>query len=407
MRIAVYSPAHDAQLGGAATFESTVLRGIAQIAPDSAHDLVIVTSAPEYVGSLGMPPSVKIAPLVRSKVTRARDRLATSVRKTHAALTGRPATHVVRDFEELLARERIDAVWFLTPLYLPTDLPFVYTVWDLQHLVQPWFPEVGAAEEWEGRRCFYDSVVRRALRVIVSNEAMEKDLVRSFHLERARVLRLRHPTSDFALSPPSGPTPEVVRARLGLAAPYLFYPAQFWPHKNHVTLIEALRLLALAGDRDLVLAFSGSDQGNLAHVRASVERAGLADRVRFLGFVERADLVALYRGAEMLVFASCFGPENLPPLEAFCFDCPVVSADYVGSDEQLGDAAVRVPAFSAEAFAAAIQRVRSDGVLRAGLIAAGRVRASSFTGADYARGVVDAFDAFAAIRRLWPSAGGG
>ena len=50
--------------------------------------------------------------------------------------------------------------------------------------------------------------------------------------------------------------------------------------------------------------------------------AGIAAHVHFLGFVDTEDLVALYQHAHALTYLSFFGPENLPPLEAFALGLP-------------------------------------------------------------------------------------
>jgi glycosyltransferase involved in cell wall biosynthesis len=73
-----------------------------------------------------------------------------------------------------------------------------------------------------------------------------------------------------------------VREKYGISNEYLFYPAQFWPHKNHVNLLLALELLQTRYDRPLSVVFVGADHGNLAHVKATVKRLDLTDRVQFL-----------------------------------------------------------------------------------------------------------------------------
>ncbi len=163
-----------------------------------------------------------------------------------------------------------------------------------------------------------------------------------------------------------------VREKYGIAGDYLFYPAQFWAHKNHVNLLLALKLLQSRFDRPLSVAFVGADHGNLAHVKATVDRLGLTDRVHFLGFVPREDLIDLYKEAFALSYVTFFGPENLPPLEAFALGCPVIASDVSGAREQLGDAVLFVDPTSPEQMAEAVVRLASEDGLRARLIDAGQ-----------------------------------
>jgi len=149
---------------------------------------------------------------------------------------------------------------------------------------------------------------------------------------------------------------------------------------------------------------TGSDKGQLAHVRSLAHDVGIADLVHFLGFVDNDDLVALYQHAHGLTYLSFFGPENLPPLEAFALGCPVVAADVPGAREQLGDAALLVPPTDPAEMAAAVRRFE-DPALRQELIERGRRRAKDRTPAGYVGGVLRFLDEFERTRRCWGASG--
>jgi glycosyltransferase involved in cell wall biosynthesis len=160
----------------------------------------------------------------------------------------------------------------------------------------------------------------------------------------------------------------------------------------------------LLGDRHgqwVDVALVGSDKGNGLHVRRCARELGIEARVHFLGFVPQADLIGLYRGAAALAYPSTFGPENLPPLEAFALGCPVVAARVSGSEEQLGDAAALFAPSSAEELAAAVAQVLTDTGLRADLVKRGLARARQFTTDDFALGVFRVIDEMARIRAAW------
>ena len=183
-------------------------------------------------------------------------------------------------------------------------------------------------------------------------------------------------------------------------SPYLFYPAQYWPHKNHAALLAALAELNRRSATPYNLVCVGSDKGGLDHVRALVQELGLSEYVQLLGFVETEQLVALYRGAHALVYLSFFGPENLPPLEACRLGCPVICADIPGAREQLGDAALFVPPTDAQRIANAVHSVE-DSELRWQLVESGRRRADERSAERYVRGVLEFLDEFEPIRRCW------
>lgn len=385
MRVAAVLPELDPRSGGGFTFQESLTAALERARGGASHEFVIYSRADAGSGSVRLPSSWRALAARRLvRLGREAQERALGIRP----LSGRTW------FERSLDRERIDLVWFGTP---PAEdcgsRPFLFTVWDLQYLEQPWFPEVSANGEWELRQAFYSRYVPRATRIIVPNSAGREQVLRHFHVGPDRVLVLPHPTPEFAIR--AAARPDGGRSSV-IPSPYLLYPAQYWPHKNHATLFRALAELP-----DYSLACVGSDKGYLEHARKLARDLGVVQRVHFVGFVETDDLVALYRGAHALVYLSFFGPENLPPLEAFALGCPVVQADVPGAREQLGDAALLVPATDAAAVADAVRRFENP-ALRTRLVEAGRARAAGYTADAYVRGVLDFLDGFEPVRSCWP-----
>ena len=385
MKVAVVLPELDPWSGGGFTFQESLAAAVGRLRGETRHEFVIYSRGDAGPGSVRMPASRRAL---------ASRRLVRLTREAQERTLGIRPVSGRTWFERSLAREGIDLVWFGTP---PAEdcrgLPFVFTVWDLEYLEQPWFPEVSADGEWELRHVFYSRYVPRATRIIVPNDAGGEQLMRHFHVGPERVLVLPHPTPEFARRAAAAPDPG---DRPDLPTPYLLYPAQFWSHKNHGTLLGALAMLP-----EYTLVLAGSDKGCLKHVRGIARDLGVLDRVRFLGFVETSELVRLYRGAHALVYLSFFGPENLPPLEAFALGCPVVQADVAGAREQLGEAALRVPPTDASAVAAAVRQFE-DPTFRERMTEDGRARAAGYTADGYVRGVVEFLDEFEPIRSSWP-----
>jgi len=189
-------------------------------------------------------------------------------------------------------------------------------------------------------------------------------------------------------------------SKFGLPAHYLFYPAQFWAHKNHVLVLEACKIIRDESGWDIGVVFTGADKGNLNYVREHSDRLGLEKCVKFLGFVEKEDILELYKGAACLVFPTFFGPDNLPPLEAFALGCPVIASDIPGAREQLGDAAILVSPTNERAWAKAILGLRND-EMRTQIINAGLAFAAKADWDEYGQRLLDSVNEFASVRRAW------
>jgi glycosyltransferase involved in cell wall biosynthesis len=292
-------------------------------------------------------------------------------------------------------------MWFVGAEAVQIDLPYMAIVWDLQHRLQPWFPEVSAGGTWRQRESFYAEYLRRATMIIAGNDEGRLEIERFYQVTSNRIKILPHPTPAFTLR--AAPTDvEPLLRKYGLKRNYLFYPAQFWSHKNHVNLLRAAAKLKQEQQLDFQLVFVGSDKGNLEYVKSFAARLEPALDVAFLGFVPLEDLVVLYRGAFALTYVTFFGPENLPTLEAFALGCPVIASDVPGAREQLGNAALLVDPRQPAAIANAVKTLYHDERLRRELIEKGRARAEQWTAKDFVRGVFNALDEFEPVRTCWP-----
>jgi glycosyltransferase involved in cell wall biosynthesis len=140
--------------------------------------------------------------------------------------------------------------------------------------------------------------------------------------------------------------------------------------KDAVTLVRALAALR---DRpfEAVLVCDGPDR---PAVEEEVRRLGLESAVELLG--ERDDVPELLGTADVFVLSS--NSEGLPLsiLEAMAAGLPVVASNVGGVSEVVldGDTGLLVPPGDAQSFAAAIERLLEDPVLRGRLGEAGRIR---------------------------------
>jgi alpha-1,3-rhamnosyl/mannosyltransferase len=97
------------------------------------------------------------------------------------------------------------------------------------------------------------------------------------------------------------------------------------------------------------------------------------------GFVDDADLGALYSGATLFVMPSLYEGFCIPVLEAMVCGTPVVCSNVSSLPEVVGDAALTFDPHDVRAMARAIERALVDEALRAQCIARGRTRAAMFT----------------------------
>jgi glycosyltransferase involved in cell wall biosynthesis len=114
-------------------------------------------------------------------------------------------------------------------------------------------------------------------------------------------------------------------------------------------------------------------------VERAIGQSGAGDHVRMIGYVQDADLPALYSGAWAYCQPSLYEGFGMPVLESMACGVPVIAANRSALPEVGGDAAIYVDPTDPEAIAAALRRLHQDEELRNLLIEQGPSRAASFT----------------------------
>lgn len=231
-------------------------------------------------------------------------------------------------------------------------LNFITTLFDLCHRDTPEFPEVREFGEFWMRERYFSTHLTGAAIILADSAALAAAAAHRYGVDGERLLPMPFAPAAFLDARAANDKPAVLR-KYGLAEGYLFYPAHFWAHKNHVRILEALVVLAKQGQRPKVV-FSGGDKGNLRHVERFADKHALREQVRFLGFVPAEDVRGLYEACSAVVMPTYFGPTNLPPLEAWMVGKPLVYSSRCA--EQAGDAALCVDPDDAEELARAMQK---------------------------------------------------
>ena len=173
-----------------------------------------------------------------------------------------------------------------------------------------------------------------------------------------------------------------MKKRYGIDAPYIYYLGNFKPHKNVQALIGAYaRLEASLRDR-FTLVIGGREDRWFSERQNLVVDLGVADRVRFIGQVDEADMPGLYSGAELFVFPSIYEGFGLPPLEAMACGTPVLCSNRTSLPEVVGDAGRIVDPEDRVAFTRALADLLGspdelDGLAKAGLAQAHLFRADA------------------------------
>lgn len=297
-------------------------------------------------------------------------------RQLRAAVRRRmPRPYVLPVSDGSIERAAVDVMHFPMQLGFLTEVRTIYTPHDLQHLHLPQF---FSRADIARREKQYRALCAQASIVVVMSTWAKDDFVAEYGLRSDKVRVVPGAATTAVYEQPTEAEMAAVRERLRLPEQFAIYPAKAWPHKNHLRLVAALRLLRDRGVQ-VPVVMTGNHDGSEIEVLAKARALGVADLLHFVGFVTPRDLVALYRMARMMVFPSLFEGWGLPVVEALAAGLPVACSNATCLPAVTAGAAELFDPTDSAAMADAIGRVWSDEGLRERLTAAGPARAASFS----------------------------
>jgi glycosyltransferase involved in cell wall biosynthesis len=202
----------------------------------------------------------------------------------------------------------------------------VVTVMDLLHYRCP--DQVSLWQRWLRRRK-EQHLVEACDRTISISAATRTDLQLYYSIADEKCSVVHHGGRAFhAVTAAKSPVPD--------GAPYIFYPAAAFPHKNHSRLFDAFRRFRVAHpDIPARLVMSGQTSPQLQRL---LEEQAIYGDVVHLGYISRAKVDAIYAGCQGVMLPTLFEGFGLPLIEGLGFGRPVCCSNLPVFEELVGDA---------------------------------------------------------------------
>jgi glycosyltransferase involved in cell wall biosynthesis len=212
-----------------------------------------------------------------------------------------------RSLETTLARVKAKIVFPVrTSLGKEFPVPWIGWIPDFQHKR---LPDFFSKEELRRRDEGFQEIVNDADHIVVSSEDARGDLLRWFPTQPERVSAL--PFVSVLDDQWFQADPGKIAAQFQLPEKFLIFPSQFWVHKNHRVLFEAIRILRDRGLNDICLVSTGHTNDYrhpdyFASLQKLLDQNGLNPHVRILGLLPRDVQIQLFRRAVAVVQPSLF-----------------------------------------------------------------------------------------------------
>jgi glycosyltransferase involved in cell wall biosynthesis len=354
------------KVGGVETYVRRLLEELPRVAPQDHPTVVLDRDLAAALETPGF-----------ERVIVPRSARAIVAERVLEAFTPYRARGLERAFERLEA----DVVLFPQQSIFPKRAPVraVVTAVDVQHL---FLPENFGLFDRAFRAAVYPRSAAGAAKVIAISELTRRTLIERAGLSPEKVVAV-----PFGYTPTGAakvaPTDRV-------AAPYLYYPAATFPHKNHAALIRSYAALRRRGDLAARLVFTGMRTPRWKELERLAASLGVAPDVVHLGYLPYAEIRRVFAGAEAILFPTRFEGFGIPVLEAVEFGKKVVTSRLEVFDEIGVPPDCQIDFDDPEALLAALRRPGPTVLTRA-----------PWTWADCARRTLEILRDAAAGRAAW------
>lgn len=224
-------------------------------------------------------------------------------------------------------------------IYFPNTILFplrntkckVLSMHDIQ---QFHYPEFFSRLELNYRCVKYMLSARRTDYMQASSEFMKRDFLEHFRFLKPEQLFVVNEGVDIETFQ-NRQTGTGVREKYDLPEHFLFYPAQLWHHKNHITVLKALLKLKKECSLNIPLVLTGTEYGAAESIFQFIDKNEMR-QVSYLGRVPFEDLISLYQEARFLITAVLYESNSLPILEAAAAGTPIIASDTPPNRELTG-----------------------------------------------------------------------
>ena len=234
--------------------------------------------------------------------------------------------HLLKDL--FFIREKFDFIYPNVAHYLPIPKSYVSGGW-LADFQYKRMPEFFSAKDIVKMNKYFDDIIKCSSTIVLSSKNAEADIIEFFPnaSKKARVLSFK----TFPLSTWFEDDSIEIQREYNLPDCFFIVSNQFWKHKNHLLVFEALRIL----QEQLiypVIVFTGSlndhrqpDYSN--QVLELIHKFNLSRQVYLLGLIPRTSQMKLMRRSLAVIQPSLFEGWSTVVEDAICLGKPIILSD--------------------------------------------------------------------------------
>lgn len=216
-------------------------------------------------------------------------------------------------------------------------------------------------------------ILKRANLIITNSERTKSDVIKNFVYANGKT-EVVYPGSTDSQNIQSAFIDEIDIQK----EEYILHVGTIEPRKNLAFLLEAFTEIKKRRN-DIKLIISGKEGWKNKAFYEQLNAHPNKEDILITGYLEKEQIITLYRHALCMLFTSHYEGFGIPLLEAMENGCPIITCDTSTQKEVCKEAAVYIPEFVATDWADAFLAVAENEELHNQLVIRGKERAQTFS----------------------------
>ena len=232
--------------------------------------------------------------------------------------------YTLNPFQKFLKTNQIDLIIFTQPSFYSLycdGVQFVINIWNTE--IKKYYnlnEFISGGYEYQNRIINFS--VEKAFKIIVFTEKNKRDLYELYGCRKEKIV-IQNLTPILPNIYKRNKNKDYLKIfnnlNLNSNFKWFFYPAQFWPHKNHRYLLDVMKELNKNNNQNIGFVFCGPDKGNLSFIKEIIKEENLSDHIKILGFINDEEIISLYLNCAAVIVPTLLGRSSLPLLESLFF----------------------------------------------------------------------------------------
>ncbi|RPG55390.1 MAG: glycosyltransferase [Flavobacteriales bacterium TMED235] len=263
-------------------------------------------------------------------------------------------------FQRFLLKKKVDLVYFLDSSSLATTVKktkFIYSILDIDHRNQKKLKEFKKIFKKRDDEYLFSS--KNASKIIIGANKLKKEILDAYKIDYRKIVEIKFPPILTSIDSYQNESIREEILNINKVGNYLLYPAQFWEHKNHIYIVDAVDFLKKERELDFKIIFTGHDKGNLLNIKSIIKNKNLEESFVIFDYVKDEELIYLYKNCSCIIIPTLVAPHTFPLYEAFYFKKPVIYNKFI-LDEQLLHRVIKLDVNEIENFKEAINHLKDE-----------------------------------------------